>query len=141
MLENYTPALQRDNAFDEVISRIAFDDTPPTPTMTVFDIVGVDKASLFMALYNSADSHGYGDTMTLERAKQVTEGYMDFCCWIDGELVFTTWDGRDLYVDLSGDEVDITEYDNYNGEGTAFKSIKTLLAAIEGGHIAGAIGA
>lgn len=153
---DFTPAVATVNTLDELMSEITFD--VPTQPMFLFDIAEVPKADLFLALYNAAAvvyRAGEND-LTIQDAQRIVQGYTgcgyDYpplqnfsragrggCGYghVDEEGVFR---GRKLNIDLSGDEMDTSGYDEANGEAAAFHATRTLMAAIEAG-ITPALGA
>lgn len=149
---DFTPVAQQHESY---ITELLYD--TPTQPMHLFDILGVPKAHLLMALYNAAgvvDSH-YSNDMSLYVATQIVEGY-DGCGTVSPPMTNFTrrtpggcaygdvdedglFMGRFVNVDLSGNEMDVESYDRVNGDGTAFRATKTLLAAIGSGLITPAI--
>ena len=144
---------------EKAITEILFDE--PTQPMTVFDILGVSKPALFMALYNAApvlDRH-YSNDINISTARSIIEGYTSCGLYTPGLTDFTAagngesrscrgygrvsstgmFMGRHMDIDLSGDEMHTAGYDRGNGEGAAFRATKTVLAALAHGMITPAL--
>lgn len=135
---------------DELVEEVIGLNYTPTVPLTVFDIVGVPKEHLFLALYNAAKvvNRVGAQDLTLEEVRAQVH-----CCYVCGVLdcnldytaanggyygrgtadEYGVFRGRVMNIDLSGDEMDTSLYDAANGEGAAYHVTKTLLAAIEAG--------
>ena len=97
----------------------------------VVDIKDKSKAEILMKLYNGAAPQGLGmlqatHDWTLEDA----ELYWERATAVSGKggfgqnkLLFGDIFGRRIDVDLSGDEVDLTRYNNAHGKGAGQKAI------------------
>ena len=89
----------------------------------MISLEGLDKAVVLAALYNNAKrSHGLlglhylPGAMGIEVAREI----------IKDNKIFNYLQGKALKVDLTGDELDTREYNEYNGEGLAEKIINSI---------------
>lgn len=87
-------------------------------------IKDVDKAEVLMALYNAAQPgwlhRGYPKgPMERSEAKAILKESQNL----------SIVNGRALYVDLSGDELDVTIYDSHNGRLCAGEALAPLVSA------------
>ena len=88
-------------------------------------IKGLDKATVFQALFNASKQQGMGtldprgrDSMTIETAREVVD--------TKAPLAFDYFLGRVLKVDITGDEFDPWLFDRDNGKGAAAAAIERL---------------
>lgn len=89
----------------------------------MIDIKNLDKAEVLVALYNNAKrSHGLlglyylPGAMGIEVAREI----------IKNNKKFNYLQGKALKVDLTGDKLDAREYNDFNGEGLAEKTINSI---------------
>ena len=104
--------------------------------MAAVNIVGLDKAEVFAALYNHAKPLGMGmlhydpELLTKESAQALMEKGDDsariFGSLSRRPLYFDYVKGRPLKIDLSGDELDTFLYDRDQGEGAGERIINQL---------------
>ncbi len=83
------------------------------------------KPHLLKALFDAARSktHDNDRTMSIEDANSYVQGRTTR----DGKSIYiSSVKGRELYVDLSGDQIDATIYDKHNGEGSAQIAVDEL---------------
>lgn len=84
------------------------------------NIKDLDKAELLAKLYNDAQHIGLDADhryMTLEDAQEVID---------EAGLSFDTLGGRAIHMDLSGDEIDTTLYNQMNGHAAAESAVETV---------------
>lgn len=67
-------------------------DTPATKPLTMFDILGIPKPKLLMALYNAAISVGSSPKMSLNQATEIMQGEHTPYCWLDQRGDFSGYD-------------------------------------------------
>jgi hypothetical protein len=93
----------------------------------LINIEGLDKREVLKALFDAAHSHAKGwrkydrNPMRLVSAGNILEKAQE------SHTIVATIAGRDLYVDLSGNEFDPTLYNQHNGEGAAENALAPLL--------------
>ena len=103
-------------------------------TRNVINISGLDKAEVLASLYNHAKILGMGffgqralgnkagHAMTTAEAQQE----IDSLVASNRPLRFDYLHGKPMKIKITGDELDASTYDEYNGEGTAAKAIKQI---------------
>lgn len=81
-----------------------------------------DKAQVLAVLYNHARPQGV-DIIQYNPAPMSVDEARDL---LQEETSFDYYKGRSLQIDLSGDTLDTTFYDQDNGDGAAERAISTL---------------
>lgn len=89
----------------------------------VIAIKGLDKAMVLMALYQGAKGSGDPRYLPLADARQLI---LEHTVLQGGRMYFDALAGRHLHVDLSGDEVDVTKYELWNGRDSASEALRDL---------------
>ena len=90
------------------------------------DITGLDKAEVFMHLYNNAKTQGMGiihytpEDMTIIEARETFEKAGPY---------FDYHKGRVMKINLASDTLWVALYDRDNGLGAALMALEPLLAA------------
>lgn len=94
-------------------------------------IKGLDKARLLQALFNHSKPMGLGfyalgatTEMTYDEAKKIVS---------EGKLNFDYVRGRVIHINISGDEINSSQYDRRVGTGAALMVIATLKKGVEVG--------
>lgn len=90
--------------------------------MPIIDITGFNRAAVIQALYMAAaEPEGGKKPMDFEQAKHI---------WLNldksKEPVFKSIAGVNLFIDLSSDKLDTTEYEKHNGNGSSIKALSSL---------------
>jgi hypothetical protein len=83
------------------------------------NIGGLDKAKLLMALFNAAitdPKRKISPIMRPLKAQKLIEKGTDF----------KTLDGRELHINLAGENLDFSRYDEFNGDGLALEVVRKL---------------
>lgn len=88
------------------------------------NIRGVDKADILAALYNGAHGGLAGGFSYLQR--EMTPQQAKLLIEKQTNLYFDYVDNRPLKIDLSGDVIDATLYDHYNGGCAAQRALSHL---------------
>lgn len=98
------------------------------------DVRGIDKAELLVALFTAANppigrgalNYSAYDTLTYDEATEILKGET-FDTPYSGQPMHVDYvKGRNLKIDLSGDEIDPTKYNAINGDLTAQRAIDDL---------------
>ena len=97
------------------------------------NIEGLEKAKLLQGLFNSAKPVGLGfydpasnKEMSYEEAKNIIDK-------AKGRLYFDYLNGRKMKINISGDEINSSEYDESSGSGTALMVVTALRKNMEVG--------
>ena len=95
------------------------------------DITGVDKALLLAGLFNSSKSPGMGffsKGANTEMTAEAAQNHINNQERTTGKLKFDYLDGRYMKVDISGDELDPSQYDSVNGAGATRRVVDSIKA-------------
>src|SRR5581483_10076438 len=102
--------------------------------MYAIDISGLDKAAVLVALFTQAKppigmaarGHSLDEPLSIAEANEIFSGHTAANPYTGQPYKLDYVKGRKLKVDLSSDELDPTQYDKANGQGSAMQAINSL---------------
>lgn len=94
---------------------------------------GIDKAELLVALFSAIKPYGIAahsysghETLTIDEAREILRSHTAANPYLGLPYHIDYLKGRALKIDLAGDEIDTSQYDRYNGAGTAVAVVEKL---------------